>query len=157
LLIKLHHYCFEDPFLAIFQGRPWYEEVMDSRDIVENGLFHNVYISRIERRNVPNRTIEKTKSHRKRIYREASHLLSSIRKAERGEFSSDELHEVLHEFFIMPSNKDVLFELYWIVQIIKQQEAVTYHLMDGTSSKVASWTDGEHDLHLYHDSTGSNR
>lgn len=157
LLLKMHHYCFEDPFLSIFQGRPWYEEVMESREVVEKGLFHNVYVSRIKRRNVSNRTIEKTKSHRKRIYREAAQLLSSIRKAERGEFSSEELHEVLHEFFIMPSNKDVLFELYWIVQIIKQQEDVTYHLMDGTSSKIASWTDGEHDLHLYHDSTGSNR
>lgn len=157
LLLKMHYYCFEDPFLSIFQGRPWYEEVMESREVVEKGLFHNVYVSRIKRRNVSNRTIEKTKSHRKRIYREAAQLLSSIRKAERGEFSSEELHEVLHEFFIMPSNKDVLFELYWIVQIIKQQEDVTYHLMDGTSSKIASWTDGEHDLHLYHDSTGSNR
>ncbi|MBT2582607.1 hypothetical protein [Planococcus sp. ISL-109] len=157
LLIKLHHYCFEDPFLAIFRVRPWYEEVMESRGFVEQGLFHNVYVSRVEWRNVSNRTIEKTKSHRKRIYREAAHLLSNIRKTERGEFSPEELHEVLHEFFIVPSNKDVLFELYWIVQLIKQQQHVTYHLMDRTRSKVASWTDGGYDFHLYHDSTGSNR
>lgn len=157
LLIKLYHYCFDDRFLSIFTSRPWYEDVIHTRAFVENSLFRNVYISRIEQQDVSDRTIEKVKFHRKKIYQEAAYLLDFIRKIERGSFTSEELTEVIHEFFIIPSNEDVLFELYWIVQILKRQENVTYYLMDGTNSQVASWKNGEFDVHLYHDNTGSNQ
>lgn len=155
LLGKLYMYCFEDQFLSAFKFRPWYDEVMVTRRNVKIALFHNVYISRIERGNISDRIIAKVKLHRKGIYREAGHLLSFIRKIERGDFTSNELLEVLHEFFIIPTNEDVLFELYWIVQILKQQSNVTYYLMNGTNSEVASWKEDEFDVHLYHNSTGS--
>ncbi|GGA40714.1 hypothetical protein [Psychrobacillus lasiicapitis] len=155
LLVKLYNYCFDDQFLNIFASRPWYEEVLNNRDFVEKALYQNVYVSRIVRKNVSDRTINKVKSHRKKIYREAAHLLFFIRKIEQEDFTPEQLTEVLHEFFIIPTNEDVLFELYWIVQILKQQNNVTYYLMDGTNSKVASWADGEFDVHLYHNSTGS--
>lgn len=155
LLVKLYNYCFDDQFLNIFESRPWYEEVLNNRDFVERALYQNVYVSRIERRNVSDRIIDKVKSHRKKIYREAAHLLFFIRKIEQGDFTHDQLAEVLQEFFIIPRNEDVLFELYWIVQILKQQNNIIYYLMDGTNSKVASWADGEFDVHLYHNSTGS--
>lgn len=157
LLEKLYLYCFEDQFLSAFKSRPWYEEVIFSRQFVEIALYHNIYVTRIESRNVSDRTITKVKSHRKSIYREAAHLLSFIRKIESGNFTPDQLTEVLHEFFIIPTNEDVLFELYWVVQILKQQDQVTFYLMDGTNSQVASWSEGEFDVHLYHDSTGSGR
>lgn len=157
LLERLYTYCFEDKFLSAFQSRPWYEKVIHSRQFVENALFQNVYVSRIERGHVSDRTITKVKSHRKRIYREAAHLLSFIRKIERGDFTQEELTDVLHEFLIIPTNEDVLFELYWIVQILKQQKNPTYYLMDGTTTQVASWAEEEFDVHLYHNSTGSGR
>lgn len=156
LLVKLNNYCFDDQFLTIFTSRPWYEEVVHNRRFVEMALYNNVYVSRIEQRNVSDRTINKVKSHRKKIYREAAHLLFFIRKIERGDFTFDQLSDVLHEFFIIPTNEDVLFELYWIVQILKQQENITYYIMDGTNSQVASWANEEFDVHLYHNSTGSN-
>ena len=156
LLSKLYAYCYDDQFLNLFTARLWYEDIMKHRGHVEDALYHNIYLSKIERRHVSNRIVNKVKSHRKKIYREAAHLLYFIRKIEEGDYTSDQLADVLHEFFILPANEDVLFELYWIVQILKKQTDAVYYLMDGTNSKVASWADGEHDFHMYHDSGGSN-
>lgn len=155
LLSKLYTYCYDDQFLNLFVTRPWYEEILKNRSNVKDALYHNIYISKIDKRRVSDRIINKTKSHRKKIYREAAFLLYFIRKLEKGDFTSDHLKDVLHEFFILPANEDVLFELYWIVQILKKQNNAVYYLMDGTNSKVASWADGDYDFHLYHDSAGS--
>lgn len=157
LLSKLYTYCYDDQFLKLFAARPWYEDVMNNRRNVEDALYHNIYVSKIEKQKVSDRIINKAKTHRKKIYREAAYLLYFIHQLEQGNYTSEHLKDVLHEFFILPANEDVLFELYWIVQILKKQNNAEYYLMDGTNSKVASWADGEYDFHLYHDSAGSNR
>lgn len=157
LLSKLYNYCYDDQFLKIFASRPWYGDVMKNRENVEKAFYHNIYISKIGKQKVSERIVNKTKSHRKKIYREAAYLLQFIRQLEQSDFTSAILKDVLHEFFILPANEDVLFELYWIVQILKKQANAVYYLMDGTNSKVASWADEEYDFHLYHDSAGSNR
>lgn len=157
LLVKLDAYCFDDRFLTQFDSRSWYQDVIATRNNVRVALHHNVYVSRIVEQTVTDRMIEKVKSHRKPIYREAAHLLANIRKMESGDYTQQQLLEVLHEFFIIPANEDVLFELYWIVQILKQQSNVVYSIMDGNGTKVASWADGEYDISLYHNSIGSGR
>ncbi|GAE94690.1 hypothetical protein JCM21714_3871 [Gracilibacillus boraciitolerans JCM 21714] len=80
----------------------------------------------------------------------------SYRKIIKGQYTEDDLKMLLRETFIAPENQDVLFELYWIVQIIKQQtENSQLYLMDGGQNKVAAWEDNSRIYHLYHDSSGS--
>ena len=155
VLVKLELYCYDDRFLTQFDSRSWYQDVIAARKNVRAALHHNIYVSRIGEQPVTNRMIEKVKSHRKPIYREAAHLLARIRKMENGDYTQQQLQDVLHEFFILPANEDVLFELYWIVQILKQQNNVVYSIMDGNGTKVASWADDEYDVSLYHNSVGS--
>ncbi|MDL4842621.1 hypothetical protein [Aquibacillus rhizosphaerae] len=51
----------------------------------------------------------------------------------------------------------MLFELYWIVKLIKQNTNNSQlHLMDGTQNMLASWEKESYLYKLYHDSTGSN-
>lgn len=157
VLVKLAFYCYDDRFLTQFDSRSWYQEIIAVRNNVRVALHHNVYVSRIVEQPVTDRMIEKVRSHRKPIYREAAHVLAHIRKIENGNYTKQQLLDVLHEFFIFPANEDVLFELYWIVQILKQQSDVIYSIMDGTGTKVASWSDCEYDVSLYHNSIGSGR
>lgn len=157
VLVKLDLYCYDDRFLTQFNSRSWYQDIMAARNNVRVALHHNVYVSRILEEPVTNRMIEKVKSHRKPIYREAAHILARIQKIENGDYTQQQLLDVLHEFFVIPANEDVLFELYWIVQILKKQSNIVYSIMDGNGTKVASWADDQYDISIYHNSIGSGR
>lgn len=74
-----------------------------------------------------------------------------------GNYSEEDINTLLRETFIALYNVDVLFELYWIVQLIKQNtDESKLHLMDGSQNMVASWETESYVYRLYHDSTGSN-
>ena len=64
----------------------------------------------------------------------------------------------MKETFVFPEKEEVLFELYWVVQLIKHNsENAELRLIDGRDNLVASWSDEENTYYLYHDSTGSNQ
>lgn len=69
-----------------------------------------------------------------------------------------EIKVLLTETFIEPDREEVLFELYWVIQLIKHNsENARLHLVDGSNHKVASWERAGLQFDLYHDSTGSSK
>ncbi|MDF2788618.1 MAG: hypothetical protein K0S80_1716 [Neobacillus sp.] len=79
------------------------------------------------------------------------------RKLMNGLYSKEDIENVLRETFIAPDNVDVLFELYWIIQLIKKNTNESQlHLMDGSQNMVASWETEFYSYKLYHNSTESN-
>ncbi|WP_206777499.1 hypothetical protein [Halalkalibacter wakoensis] len=103
---------------------------------------------------VTDRMIQKTLGHRNPLYREAAHLLLLYRRI-MNKFDEEVVQQLLRETFVYPEKEDVLFELYWVMKLIKANaEKAELQLIDGKRNLVASWSD-EYDYHIYHDSTGS--
>jgi hypothetical protein len=119
-------------------------------------LKKNIYLQRVEDYKVSDRMIQKTLNHRNRLYRTAAKLLLSYRRLMNGDYSENDLKILFRETFIVPEKVDVLFELYWVVQMIKQNtENSQLHLLDGTQNMVATWESSSHVFKIFHDSTGS--
>ncbi|SES04605.1 hypothetical protein SAMN04487944_11622 [Gracilibacillus ureilyticus] len=156
LLGILYRLLFQDSYLKGFEKAAWFTEWQELKSNIEYACKHNIYLQRVHSAHVSDRTVQKTQNHRNRLYREAAQLLVSYRKIIKGQYNEEDLKILLRETFIAPENQDVLFELYWIIQIIKQNtEKSQLHLMDGGQNKVATWEDDSHIHHLYHDSSGS--
>ncbi|MGP4039020.1 hypothetical protein ACTWP4_03785 [Gracilibacillus sp. D59] len=156
LLGILYKLLFKDSYLKGFEKAAWFSGWQELKSNIEYAFKHNVYLQRVNQAYVSDRTVQKTLNHRNKLYREAARLLLSYRKITHGQYNQDDLKILLRETFIAPENQDVLFELYWIIKIIKQHtDKSQLHLMDGGQNKVATWEDASHIHHLYHDSTGS--
>lgn len=133
------------------------------RDILNNVYHKNIYLRKINlnhSKKVTHRMITKTQQSRKLLYREAAELLLKYRKLMNHELNEEEAKELLRSTFIQPEKEDVLFELYWVIKIIKQfdkQESNTvFNLIDSKSDSLISyWTDENFKYNMYHDSVGS--
>ncbi|TWI59299.1 hypothetical protein [Halalkalibacter nanhaiisediminis] len=157
LLGILYRVLFRDSYIKGFEKAEWFSEWQQLKVNIEQAFKNNIYLQRVSQMHVTNRVIQKTLNNRKRLYREAARLLMSYRKIINGQYHEEDIKSLLRETFIAPEKIDVLFELYWIVQIIKQNTTNSQlHLMDGQQNKVATWGDDSYTYHLYHDSTGSN-
>ncbi|WP_347549068.1 hypothetical protein ABFG93_16300 [Pseudalkalibacillus hwajinpoensis] len=70
--------------------------------------------------------------------------------------NQQDIQQLLQETFVYPQEEDVLFELYWVIQLIKQNARnVHLQVIDGKNNLVAHWDDGDYLYKVYHDSTGS--
>ncbi len=157
LLGLLYAVLYKDAYIKGFKNREWFLEWQHLKGNVAHACKKNIYLQRVDDVQVSDRIIQKTLNHRNKIYREAAKLLSSYRRLINGQYSKDDIKKILRETFIAPDNVDVLFELYWIVQLIKHNaEESQLHLMDGSQNMVASWEKESHIYQLFHDSTGSN-
>lgn len=152
----LYHLLYTNNYIKGFEKAKWFAEWQDFKGNIIYAYQKNIYLQRVENKRVSDRTIQKTLNHRNKLYREAAKLLFSYRKLLRGEYSQDDIKEILQETFIAPDNKNVLFELYWIVQMIKNNtEDSELHLIDGSQNMVASWEKEGNIYNLFHDSNGS--
>ncbi len=158
LLGILYNILYKDNYIKGFESREWFSEWQELKGNIAHAYKKNIYIQRIEHVQVSDRIIIKTMSHRNKLYRNAAKLLLLYRKLINGNYSKEDIEIVLRETFIASDNLDVLFELYWIVQLIKKNtEESKLHLMDGSQNMVASWENNCKLYNLYHDSTGSNQ
>ena len=67
------------------------------------------------------------------------------------------LKELFEKTFIEIADENTLFELYWVIKILKENaKGYKMYIMDGKENKVATWEDDIHVYTIYHDSTGSN-
>ena len=156
LLGILYKVLFKDNYIKGFENREWFMEWQELKNHVFHVYKKNIYLQRVDAFSVSDRIIEKTLSHRNKLYRNAARLLAFYRKLMNGKFSEQDIKNVLQETLIAPDNIDVLFELYWIIQLIKKNTDVSQlHFMDGSHNLVASWDTDSHLYKLYHDSTGS--
>src|SRR5690625_470672 len=155
LLTILYETLYNNEYVKRFFREQWSSEWDELKRNVRHTLYKNIYIQRVSHVPVSDRMIVNTTKHRNPLYREAAILLSQYERFMRGEFEQEELEQLLRETFILPKEEDTLFELYWVVQLIKQNtETSTLHLMYGTDHLVASWEKGAYHYYVYHDSTG---
>lgn len=156
LLIILYSILFENDYIKGFEKSKWFQDWQELKGSIQHTLRKNIYLQRVDYKQVSDRSVTKLINHRNQLYRNAAKLLLTYRSLMEGQFSQKDLEVLLRETFIAPDNVDVLFELYWVVQVIKQNsENSTLHLLDGTQNMVASWEKEEYLYQIYHDSCGS--
>ncbi|MGF3106085.1 hypothetical protein [Rossellomorea sp. DUT-2] len=158
LLRILYNVLFKDNYIKGFENREWFAEWQGIKSYLAHTYKKNIYLQRVDSFSVSDRIIEKTLSHRNKLYRNAAKLLASYRKLMNGKYSEQDIKNVLQETFIAPDKIDLLFELYWVIQLIKSNtDESQLHLMDGSQNLVASWDTESYIFKLYHDSTGSGK
>ena len=143
-----------------FKKYDWFSEWGSLKKIVSHTLRKNIYLSRVnlEWNMVTDRMIQATTNHRHPLYRKAAELLSLYRKLFSENMDEELFKQLLRETFVFPEKEEVLFELYWVVQLIKHNSKnAELRLIDGRDNLVASWSDVENTYYLYHDSAGSNQ
>lgn len=101
--------------------------------------------------------INRTKKSRIPLYRDAAILLSKFRRLMKYQINKKEAKELLQNTFIAPDKMDVLFELYWIIKVIKEFEGndINFELIEPGNNLIAQWRKKEYIYKIYHDSIGS--
>lgn len=136
----------------------WFQDWNELKHIVHHMLTKNIYLSRVQtdQTKVTDRMILDTLKHRNPLYRKAASILQQYRKVLAGEIDQQEVQQLLRETFVYPQEEDVLFELYWVVQLIEYNtKNAQLQIMDGRNNLVANWNDETYLYKVYHDSTGS--
>ncbi|MGC9316378.1 MAG: hypothetical protein ACP5G4_12245, partial [bacterium] len=140
----------------------WFENDKSLLNTLENTFFRNIYLRRITlvQEDITPRMISSAKKSRKPLYREAAHLLERFYNLMNYDIDAEEARELLKNTFIKPERTEVLFELYWAINIVKafQDSApnhLSFKLLEPGSGVVAEWEHEDCRYKLYHDSTGS--
>jgi hypothetical protein len=158
LLYTLYKILFIKIDTSRIEKYEYFSEWIELKGIVDDMYRKNIYLSKVQsdKTMVTDRMIQKTLTHRNSLYRQSAKLLQDYREIMKAKLEKDVLEELLKETFIFPEKEDVLFELYWTIQLIKNStENAQLQLIDGRNNLVASWEDNEHEYDIYHDSTGS--
>ena len=105
---------------------------------------------------ISDRMIEDVARNRNVLYRNAAKFLREYYKIINLNADYDEIKKFFENTFIEIADEDTLFELYWIVKILKSN-AKNYkmYLVDGKNNKIASFEDEKDTYSIYHNSTGS--
>lgn len=132
-------------------------DVIKFRESIERIYLKNIYLSRVnlKKHKLNNRMIENVSNNRNQLYSEAAKLLKFYRKI----ISLDEetIRNMFKTTFIEVADHSTLFELYWVLKIIKDNsQNKTLYVLDGDkSTKVASWEKNNYLYTIYHNSSGS--
>lgn len=143
-------------YIAQLRERTWLQQLYQYMHHLTEASEH-IYFSRVQRQKLSTRTIAKLKQHRKKIYRLAAIIYEQLQALQHQQLQTEVLTVALREFFIVPQHSETLFELYWVVQILKQQQDATFFVNDGNTRPLASWQTATTTATLYHNRTGSSR
>jgi len=153
----LYSIIFIDVNIKRFVSYDWYVEGEEINRIVKEIYEKNVYMSRIniEGINVTDRMIEDVTKNRSKLYSDAAKLLRKYRQIINF-IDYEEIKKLFEKTFIEISDENTLFELYWIVRILKDNaHNEKMYIVDGTNNKIASWEEENLLYNIYHNSTGS--
>lgn len=91
------------------------------KDVVSSLYLKNIYLKRITREQdfISDKMINRAMKSRNPLYRDAAFLLRRYYKLVNYEFNEQEAKSILASTFIKPDKIETLFELYWIVKIIR--------------------------------------
>lgn len=161
LLKKIYNVIYKDLNKIITQNKPynWLNQWFDKKklkDILFNVYHKNIYLRKINLKDnylVSDRMILKTMKSRKPLYRDAANLLIRYKKIMNRDIYEKEAKELLRETFVNPDNENLLFELYWIIKIIRNYKNYKFNIIE--DDKISEWTDGNYKYKLFHNSTGS--
>lgn len=155
----LYNIIFVDISMDKFVHYSWYASGQDINNIVKQIYEKNVYINRIniEGVHVTDRMVEDVTKDRNILYSTAAQLLQKYRNLMNLNLDVTMAKELFERTFIEIADENTLFELYWIINIIRENAIdEKMYIVDGTNNIVASWQDDEFLYKIYHDSTGSN-
>lgn len=123
----------------------------------------NVHVNRIknpQEYEVSDRDISIAENSRKELYKSAASLLCKYKKFMSGEFSKEELQELLNETLILPGDTPTLFELYSVFGLLNKlerdigdKEFELKKIAKG-SKEIAIFEEDTTKILFYHDSTG---
>ena len=136
----------------------WFKNGSAINNIIRHIYEKNVYMTRInlDYARISDRMIEDVARNRNVLYRNAAKFLREYYKIINLNADYDEIKKFFENTFIEIADEDTLFELYWIVKILKSN-AKNYkmYLVDGKNNKIASFEDEKDTYSIYHNSTGS--
>ncbi len=143
----------------------WLENWIDKAELKKslNLLYlKNIYLKKINlnTNKINNRMINSALKSRNILYREAALLLSRYQRIMNFEFEETEAEELLRNTFIIPERPEVLFELYWIILILREFKEVCKNLeykliRPKNSNLIAEWEYEDHIFQVFHDSTAN--
>lgn len=150
-------FAFENKYLWINE---WYKDDDKLRKLLIDTYLKNIYLRKIESKkaNISQRKIQSVLNSRKPLYSEAAKLLLCYNSLMSFEIDEDEAKELLRNTLILPNREDILFELYWIIKIVKSFSDAKFNLIyDNNQSIISDWKKDDYHYTLYHNSTGSFR
>ena len=119
----------------------------------------NVYLRRITGKTdrITDATIVRALRSRQPLYREAAMLLARCRRLMRHDLDTAEARRLLAVTFVQPGKVEVLFELYWVLRIIRafreyRPGRIQFLPIEYGSSCVARWSLGGDAFEIHHDS-----
>ncbi|MFW6226305.1 MAG: hypothetical protein ACOC3V_05050 [bacterium] len=121
----------------------------------------NIYLKRINLDNIiiTDRMINDSKKSRNVLYRKAAELLEFYNdyiENNSWQKNEEEIIKLLNKSFIRPKEKSILFELYWVIKLIRANaREYSLELLGGGDNLTAEWLKGNYKYSLYHDSTAS--
>jgi len=161
LLQIIHSILYDDLLPAFEKEYIWLKQWSSGPELKTtlNNVFHkNVYLRKIDLTDVrvTERMIYKASCSRLAIYKEAAFLLSKYNRLMNYDLDDTVAKDLLKNTFIQPDATSVLFELYWVIKIIRQfnPQNVTLELLEPGSKIAAKWKDGQYKYVIYHDSIG---
>ncbi|MEL7597378.1 MAG: hypothetical protein AAGU01_04155, partial [Clostridiaceae bacterium] len=154
--LKILYDTFNEQRMYKYYDRNWFNEGPKIKSKLEKIYLKNIYISRVDLKKLilDDRYIDSVCRSRNKLYKEAAKLLKYYKKI----ISLDpvEIRKLLNNTFIELASEDTLFELYWILKIIKDNTSdATMYLLDDNNNKVAEWEKGQNIYSIYHNSSGS--
>ena len=152
VIITLSQWLARDDLMQRFETRNWYAPLKEVLPQLQQAAAH---VRTTMKKRVTRRQLQHVQQHRKMYYRLAAILYVQICAIEDEQYDAYVLRQALYEHLIVPTNEDVLFEWYWLVQILKRQEQLTMHMTTKHTRALASWHTGQHDVALYYNNTGS--
>lgn len=139
------------------ERKGWLKKIYEIKQILNAVYDKNIYLAQVDDYIINHRIVDKVKKSRKLIYRECANLLSKYNKLTQMNFDLKEVYQLLADTNIFPDEDNKLFELYWVVRILKECTSnKKMYVMDGKNNLVAKWHDDYFVYELYHDSTGDN-
>lgn len=160
VLIELLHILydiFNDVKFQNLNDYNWFKECKEISDIIKNIYRKNIYISKIEHRKfkITDRMIEDVIKSRRFIYSESAKILKLFRKISRLDLDKNDFIDILNKTLIYPKETSTIFELYWIVKIIKlNAKNETIHIIDKGNNLICSWNDNKYIYEIYHNIKG---
>lgn len=139
-----------------FDKFSWFTDNIGLRERVNGIVEKNIYLSRIKRsrKRVDKRTIEEVLKSRNILYRRSAELLKYYYKAI--DLDKNVLLGLFRNTFIDIADDSTLFELYWILKIIKDNSTdATLSILKEGNNKIAEWKKNKSIYSIYHNSKGS--
>ena len=154
----VYNIIFVDIHMDRFADHSWYVKGECINRIIKQIYEKNIYMSRIdtEKIHVTARMIEDVTKNRNPLYSTAAVLLNKYLDLINLNIDQTMIKELFEKTFVEVIDENTLFELYWIINIIRKNASNSkMYIVDGTNNIVASWQDDNFHYNIYHDSVGS--